>query len=261
LRRRYLDATLCQVDPPYCRALSRYNRILTQRNALLRDLRERGGNSSQLVFWDERLVEHGAYLISRRQMLLIALDEVARLVHGELTDSAEVLRLRYMPSVEIGGQEGTGAVAVAFQEQLEGIRQREMAAGMTLMGPHRDELRFSINDMDAGTYGSRGQQRTVALALKLAEVDVMWHEIEECPVVLLDDVLSELDAHRRRFLLQRLASTDGPQQAIITTTDRQTLPAAFLQHCQLWEVEMGRLSQMEIEAEVENQASRHVHPE
>jgi DNA replication and repair protein RecF len=246
LRRRYLDVMLCQIDPPYCRSLSSYNRIVTQRNALLRDLRERGGGPAQLAFWDERLVEHGTTLITRRQAALIALDELAHAVHGELTGGAERLRLRYLPSVEIDGREGTPAVSAAFQAQLEALRQREIAAGMTVLGPHRDELRFSINAADAGTYGSRGQQRTVALALKLAEVDLMWRETGQFPVVLLDDVLSELDAHRRRFLLHRLASTDGPRQAIITTTDLHTLPEAFLQGCQLWQVQMGRLGELDL---------------
>jgi DNA replication and repair protein RecF len=246
LRRRYLDVMLCQIDPPYCRSLSRYNRIVTQRNALLRDLRERGGGPAQLSFWDERLVEHGTTLITRRQAALIALDELAHAVHGELTGGVERLRLRYLPSVEIDGQEGTAAVSATFQTQLEALRRREIAAGMTVLGPHRDELRFSINDVDAGTYGSRGQQRTVALALKLAEVDLMWRETGQFPVVLLDDVLSELDAHRRRCLLHRLASTDGPRQAIITTTDLHTLPEAFLQGCQLWQVQMGRLAELDL---------------
>ena len=113
---------------------------------------------------------------------------------------------------------------------------------MTLVGPHRDEVRFLIDEVDAGVYGSRGQQRTAALALKLAEVDLMRRETGEHPVLLLDDVLSELDAHRRRFLVHWLASTDGPEQAIITTTDLHTLPEAFLQHCHLWRVQLGRLA-------------------
>jgi DNA replication and repair protein RecF len=112
---------------------------------------------------------------------------------------------------------------------------------MTLAGPHRDELRFLIDDVDAGTYGSRGQQRTAALSLKLAEVELMHRTSGEYPVLLLDDVLSELDAHRRRFLVHRLAN--GPEQAIITTTDLYALPQAFLEHCHRWRVELGQLRQ------------------
>jgi DNA replication and repair protein RecF len=242
LRRRYLDATLCQIDPPYCRALSRYNRIVTQRNALLRDLRERGGDPSQLVFWDERLVEHGSYVVARRQDALHTLDKLAYAVHNELTGSAERLHLHYLPSVELDGERDAAAIGEAFQAQLQALRRREIPAGVTLVGPHRDEFRFHINDADAGIYGSRGQQRTAALALKLAEVDLMLRETGEYPVLLLDDVLSELDAQRRSFLLRRL--DDGPQQAIITTTDLHSLPEALLHRCQLWHVQLGRLSEM-----------------
>ena len=246
-RRRYLDATLCQIDAVYCRSLSRYNQVVTQRNALLRDLRDRGGDRAQLVYWDEQLVEHGAYLVTRRQEALCALDELAHAVHAQLTEGMERLHLRYVPSVELAEQVDSGTVAEAFRAQLQALYQREVAAGVTLVGPHRDEARFVVNDVDAGVYGSRGQQRTAALALKLAEVDLMRHETGEHPVLLLDDVLSELDAHRRQFLLRYL--DDGPQQAVITATDLHALPGSFLQGCQLWRVQMGGLS--DISAPVE----------
>ena len=241
-RRRYLNATLCQIDPPYCRALARYNQVVTQRNALLRDLRERGGDPSQLSFWDQRMVDDGAHLVARRWQTLVTLDELAHGIHNELTDRAESLHLHYVPSVEISGQGTLDAVAAAFHAQLQGLRQREIAAGMSLVGPHRDEVRFLIDGVDAGVYGSRGQQRTATLALKLAEVDLMRRQTGEHPVLLLDDVLSELDAQRRRFLLAYL--NNGPQQAVITATDLRVLPQPFLQNCQLWRVEMGRLSEL-----------------
>jgi DNA replication and repair protein RecF len=253
-RRRYLDATLCQIDPAYCRALSRYNQIVTQRNALLRDLRERGGDPAQLAFWDERLVEHGTYIVVRRGEALVSLDTLAHSVHGEVTQSLENLHLRYVPSVEhtlppstgAGSTQAAGVVEGAFQQQLKTLHRREIAAGMTLVGPHRDEMRFLINDVDAGVYGSRGQQRTAALSLKLAEVELMRHQTGEQPVLLLDDVLSELDIHRRRFLLRYL--DDGPQQAIISATDLDILPETFLQRCQPWRVQQGRLSELDTRA-------------
>jgi DNA replication and repair protein RecF len=238
-RRRYLDAMLCQIEPPYCRTLSRYNQIVTQRNALLRDLRERGGQPAQLAFWDERLVEHGAYLVARRGVALAALDERANAVHRALTDGAEQLHLHYEPSVEFEGEWAVDAIGPVYGARLQALRQREIAAGMTLIGPHRDDMRFFVDAVDAGVYGSRGQQRTAALALKLAEVELMHHETSEHPVLLLDDVFSELDAHRRGFLVSTLQR--GSSQAIVTTTDLHDLPEPFLQSCQLWRVEMGRL--------------------
>jgi len=243
LRRRYLDVMLCQIDSRYCRTLAGYNQIVTQRNALLRDLRERGGDPAQLAFWNERLVEHGAHLIARRREAIDGLDALAQAIHSQLTGGSERLHLRYAPSVEFGeGHPVVTEIQAAYQAQLQSLRQREMAAGMTLAGPHRDEMRFTIDDIDAGVYASRGQQRTAVLALKLAEVEMMHHETGDYPVLLLDDVLSELDAHRRRFLLQRV--DDGQQQAIITATDLQALPPAFLQGCRLWHVEMGRLAEV-----------------
>ncbi|MBN1658237.1 MAG: DNA replication/repair protein RecF [Anaerolineae bacterium] len=243
-RRRYLDVTLCQIDATYCRLLSRYNNILTQRNALLRDLRERGRNDAeQLAFWDERLVESGAYLVARRQCAVQMLDTLANLVHSDLTAGLEALHLRYEPSLDLDGLDLDGhaveAIAGSFHTQVRAQRSREVAAGVTLVGPHRDEMRFLVNDVDAGIYGSRGQQRTAALALKLAEVRLMRQETGEEPVLLLDDVLSELDAHRRAFLLRSLAS--GVQQSVITTTDLAVVPGAFRDQCQVWRVEAGRL--------------------
>jgi DNA replication and repair protein RecF len=118
---------------------------------------------------------------------------------------------------------------------------------MTLVGPHRDDARFFIDEVDAGIYGSRGQQRTVTLALKLAEVEFMRRRTGEQPVLLLDDVLSELDAHRRAFLTDALE--DGPQQSILTATELRVLPPAFLRRCHVWRVEMGRLREIDAEAE------------
>lgn len=242
LRRRYVDVTLCQIDPVYCRALSRYNQVVTQRNALLRDLRERGGDTSQLQFWDGRLVEKGAQLVTRRSHVIKVLDDLARQVHSELTDGTEQLGVRYVSSVEVEDAVEVKTVSASFFGQLAALQGREIAAGMTLVGPHRDEIRFAINDMDAGIYGSRGQQRTIALSMKLAEVELMRSDTGEQPVLLLDDVLSELDAQRRRLLLDRLS--DGPDQVVLTTTDLHPLSSDFLSQCQLWRVELGNLTEV-----------------
>jgi DNA replication and repair protein RecF len=167
------------------------------------------------------------------------LDQLAYSVHEQLTDGEERLHLRYEPSLEAETEGAVDALRQAFQAQLLAQRQREIAAGMSLTGPHRDEMRFLIDDVDAGVYGSRGQQRTAALALKLAEVDMMHHETGEHPVLLLDDVLSELDAHRRSFLMRALE--EGAQQSVVTTTELHALPQSFLQRCQLFRVRLGQL--------------------
>jgi DNA replication and repair protein RecF len=263
-RRRYLDATLCQIDPHYCRALQKYNRILTQRNHLLRTLRGREGDLDQLLFWDRSLVENGAYLVARRQEVIGELDRLAQAIHLELTGQKERLRLRYEPSFDPSRpppsdyqlpleldlpsepgiyQPGTdlSQVAEAFRAQLREIRRREILQGMSLIGPHRDDLRFSVGGIDQTIYGSRGQQRTAALALKLAEVKLIGQEVGEQPIVLLDDVMSELDDARRGYLMQMI---DGAQQAILTTTDLKVYSTEFLAEATLLRVREGRIGEI-----------------
>jgi DNA replication and repair protein RecF len=260
-RRRYLDATLCQIDPHYCRTLQKYNRVLTQRNHLLRTLREREGGLDQLLFWDRSLVENGAYLVARRQEVIGELDRLAQAVHLELTGQKERLRLRYEPSfdpshppppdyqlpleLDLPSEPGIhkwgtdlGQVAEAFRAQLRESRRREILQGMSLIGPHRDDLRFSVGGIDLTIYGSRGQQRTAALALKLAEVKLIAQEVGEQPVLLLDDVMSELDDARRGYLMRMI---DGAQQAILTTTDLKAYSTEFLAEATLLRVREGRI--------------------
>ncbi|MFB0533376.1 MAG: DNA replication/repair protein RecF [Anaerolineae bacterium] len=264
-RRRYLDATLCQIDPRYCRTLQKYNRVLTQRNHLLRTLREREGDLDQLLFWDRSLVENGAYLVACRQAVIGELDKLAQAIQLELTGQKERLRLRYEPSFDPSRppppdyqlpleldlpsdepgihQMGTNLsqVAEAFRAQLREVRRREIFQGMTLIGPHRDDLRFSVGGIDLTIYGSRGQQRTTALALKLAEVKLIGQEVGEQPILLLDDVMSELDDARRGYLMQMI---DGVQQAILTTTDLKAYSTEFLAETTLLRVREGRIEKI-----------------
>jgi DNA replication and repair protein RecF len=263
-RRRYLDAALCQIDPRYCRILQKYNRVLTQRNHLLRILREREGNLDQLLFWDRSLVENGTYLVARRQEVIDELDRLAQAIHLELTGQKERLRLRYEPSFDLSrppppeyqlsleldlpsepGIHQLGVnlsqVAEAFRAQLREIRGREILQGMSLIGPHRDDLRFLVGGIDLTTYGSRGQQRTAALALKLAEVKLIGQEVGEPPILLLDDVMSELDDARRGYLMRMI---DGAQQAILTTTDLRAYSTEFLAGVTLLRVREGRIEEI-----------------
>ncbi len=241
-RRRYLDTTLSQIDRRYGRALSKYTQVLEQRNSLLRDLRERPFNPSELAVWDQQLIAEGAYLVARRAAAVEQYNALTAGIHPRLTGGREQLRLVYQPSVSLDtpapshqaslfSDAGTGAITARFARQLEEMRPRELGAGLTLVGPHRDDLRFLIQRaeeqalMDAITYASRGQGRTIALSLKLAEVDLMRRETGEEPVLLLDDVMSELDAPRRNALAQTVI--DSPQ-AIITATDLADFTDEFL---------------------------------
>jgi len=249
LRRRYLDVTLCQVDPSYTRHLQRYNRVLMQRNSLLRRLRERRDDPAQLGYWDEQLARWGALVTARRLEAVRHLEETAAATQPELTGGAERLALRYeaslpLPQAELqpagSPDEPPTALVETALAALGRARPRDVAAAVTTVGPHRDELRFLVGGVDMGLLGSRGQQRTVALALKLAEARFMEQETGEAPVLLLDDVLSELDRARGQYLLQAVGAA---RQVIITTTDLAQFPQEFSERAVLWRVSQGEITE------------------
>jgi DNA replication and repair protein RecF len=221
VRRRYLDVALCQVDAEYCRALSRYNRVLGERNALLRQWRERRIDPDELAYWNDQLIDHGVTAILRRRDAVTQMDQRAAKLHHQLSGGIERLRLVYQPTLTVERQDDAVRLRDKYRTELTRQRAKEIERGTTLVGPHRDELRFMVNErIDLGRFGSRGQQRTAVVALKLAEVDWMRQRTGEWPILLLDEVLAELDADRRDFLL---AQVNGVEQALITTTD----PAVF----------------------------------
>jgi DNA replication and repair protein RecF len=258
LRRRHLNVTLCQVDLPYCQALQQYTRVLERRNALLRQLRERGGDRGQLDFWDQELAQHGALLIAQRQQTIIDLEEHAQPLHVDLSGGKERLRLRYIPSFDprhppqdelqmalnldlpapISIPQDPSRIRTVYLDTLRNLRSSEIARGRTLAGPHRDDFRFYDGQIDLHHFGSRGQQRTAVLALKLAEVAWMVQNTGQRPILLLDDVMSELDMERRRYVCEHLYHAE---QAIVTTTDLETLTPELLNHATLYHVSQGRL--------------------
>lgn len=248
-RRRYLDTTLSQIDPRYGRSLSKYNQVVEQRNSLLREGRERTIKPDELAVWDETLVEEGSYIIERRARTIARYDQFVSAIHPSLTDQHERLQLIYQPNVNSlpleGEGWGEGEIRAAFAAQLKIFRPRELGAALTLVGPHRDDLRFLVRrdgareeTMDAITYASRGQGRTIALSLKLAEVELMRAETGEDPVLLLDDVMSELDVERRAALSQTVI--DAPQ-AIITATDLSDFSEEFLSRAKILRACAGQI--------------------
>lgn len=252
-RRRFLDMTLCQVRPAYCRALSQYQRILTQRAALLRRIRDGEESAHALPYWDEQLARLAAPIMRERATFLRlaegkAAGVYASLSHDDDLDDGEEpasdraddgdaiagdagsdtqatlgpLRLVYRPSYDGPLDEDEAAISAGMTARLAELRRREVAQGANVMGPHRDDLTFLAGETDLSIYGSRGQQRSVALALKLAELDYIQRETGDQPILLLDDVLSELDARRRADLI---AEVRGLDQVLLTTTDMGSLPA------------------------------------
>lgn len=260
-RRRYLNLAMAQVLPRYAPILSLYNRTLSQRNALLKQLNERGSDPQQLAYWDEQLAISGAQLISARIQAVHELERLASRIHSELTRGTEVLRLDYQPAYDPLPQRPqqyalpldapvdrtnlpVDKIRQGFIECLTRLHREEVARGVTTIGPHRDELRFLGNGIDLGTYGSRGQARTAVLSLKLAEVIWMREKTGEWPVLLLDEVLAELDTERRADLLSRLAESE---QTMLTTTDLDLFSDNFVNNANLWYIRAGRLVDAKVE--------------
>ncbi len=255
-RRRYLNLALSQAEPGYAQALSDYNQALTQRNALLKLLGERGGDPDQLVFWDDILTRRGAQIMRARISALQDLERLAARLHYRLTHAAEVLRLAYEPSYEPAAQPSgqytlrldtpvdrssvtLEQLQAGFAARLVELRREEIDRGVTTIGPHRDELRFLSNTIDLGDFGSRGQMRTALLALKLAEVSWMKEKTGQWPVLLLDEIMAELDMHRRADLLESLSDCE---QALLTTTDLKLFQAGFTEQAAVWQVQAGTVS-------------------
>ena len=219
-RRRFLDMELSQLRPVVFYALQRYARALSQRNNLLRELQRAPALRRTLDAWDEQLSEAGAALVIHRRSYIEALGAQAQNNYAAIAGEKEQLIARY--HTQIDGDGDQPAVAGQFLARLHKAREEDIRRGVTSVGPHRDDLRLLLGDREARVYGSQGQQRTVVLSLKLAELDVVRAERGENPVLLLDDVMSELDPYRRRQLVERIAGV----QTIVTCTDLSDLSGA-----------------------------------
>ena len=219
-RRRYLDITISQIDPGYVRALQRYQRVLQQRNSLLRRIQERRGQPAELDFWDEELAQTGAVLLTARHRVLRALHHGASQRYEALSTRAEQLEVTHRPAVppEVAvALDGAPAdVAPLLHTALVESRRRDVQTGTTRYGPHRDDIAFLVGGHPAASAASRGELRGMALALRLAEVAVSTEATADPPVLLLDDVLSELDADRRWRVLAAAFEVD---QVLITSPD------------------------------------------
>ncbi len=256
-RRRFMDTTLGQVNREYAEALDQFEKILPQRNALLRRIAEKRSSPAELAYWDEQLTSSAAIVIAERQQFLRELESLAQQNHHQLTGNKETLTLQYQPSflptfagtgqlsfdvigLDLHREMTADAIKPQFAEQLEKEQRESIERGVTLSGPHRDELRLMINGRDCGLYGSRGQARTTVMALKLAEFEWMRHHIGEYPILLLDEVVAELDSKRRAFLLERLS---GDIQMLVTTTELDIFTEHFVEQSTLLHVVEGQISE------------------
>ncbi len=244
-RRRYLDIEISMLSPAYARALTGYKRALEQRNRLLKSIREGGGALTPstidlLEAWDEQLVRYGSAVVVARDRFITALQPRASQAHRELSEQREELEVRYAPSIE-GLTDDREQVAERFREAIRTVRQEELRRGSTLVGPQRDDLALLVDGREARVYASQGQQRTVMLSLKRAEFELALHERQEPPIVLLDDVMSDLDDIRRAQLLRM---TLRGAQAFITATSAETFPQEILAAARMYRVENGHIEVM-----------------
>lgn len=203
-RRRFTDMELCQLDDFYLYNLNNYNKIVNQRNSLLKDLYFNPSLKETLTIWDSQLVSFGSKVIERRTSFVEQLNEIIGPMHKKLSGGREDLRIVYEPNIDISN----------FESELSASTQRDIKTKMTNVGPHRDDFIFMVGDIDIRRFGSQGQQRTAALSLKLSEIELVKKITNDVPLLLLDDVLSELDVNRQNFLLESI----GDVQTVITCT-------------------------------------------
>lgn len=205
-RRRFIDGAYCQIKPGYIATLTDYNRSLAQRNALLKEIRKTGYGWEQLDIWNQRLALSGTRVMLARMAYCARLKETARRIYGGLSGGKENLSLRYQTSLGLVQEEkiDRDGLSVLLLDSLRKHQEADAAAGFTTVGPHRDDLDVSINEMPARIYGSQGQQRSAVLALKLSEASLLKEVTGEQPVALLDDVMSELDISRQDYILNHI---------------------------------------------------------
>ena len=205
-RRRFIDMELSQLDKIYLSNLVNYNKVLNQRNKLLKDLSYMPSEQlmQTLDIWDMQLIRYGKLIIKGRENFIERINEIIRGIHSKLTGGTEILQLSYVPFVNEN----------EFEDKLKESREKDIKYKSTGTGPHKDDLIFLINGNDVRKYGSQGQQRTAALSLKLSEIELVKLVIKDTPVLLLDDVLSELDSNRQNFLINSI----GDIQTVVTCT-------------------------------------------
>ena len=243
-RRQYLNVANSQASRAHLRALQRYNRVLLQRNQSLRLVRERRQPAGALEPWTEQMLSWGSQILAQRLAMLADVNTRIAPIFRDLAGSQDTLEVVYRSTVCEAVDQAPEALETAFRERQSQVATREIEQAVSLIGPHRDDFTFVLDGVDLNTYGSRGQQRLAVLALKLAEADWMRAAIGEIPLVLLDDVLSELDPQRREYVVQRVAEPEPTQQrqVWITTTEPDLSSAdAFLTQAQRYLIDAGQV--------------------
>lgn len=239
VRRRFIDMEIGQVQPVYIYHLGQYQKILKQRNFLLKDLqRRKQTDRTMLHVLTEQLIEHAAVIVEKRFTFLDLLRQWAGPVHQGISRGIEKLEITYQASIDVAETDGKEKISGIYKNKFTDLENKEIERGTTLAGPHRDDLQFHVNGKDVQTYGSQGQQRTTALSLKLAEIELIHNEVGEYPVLLLDDVLSELDDYRQSHLLHTI---QGKVQTFVSTTNVSGIKHETLEKAEVFQIENGKI--------------------
>ncbi len=236
-RRSFADLSVSQIKPSYVNALNKYNNILSQRNALLKTLSREGGDGGDFLdVWDKQLAKAGAYISVLRYTFCITLNNYTKPLYSEITNGNENLDIYYMSTVyeNLAGRTDSGELEEEYLEKLSAAYENDLRAGFTTVGVHRDDMGAYINGLSVRDFGSQGQARSAALAMKLAHARILKAEQGEYPVMLLDDVLSELDETRRRFILNNIED----MQVLLTCCDRKY--ASEITGGKIFEISRGR---------------------
>jgi DNA replication and repair protein RecF len=238
-RRRFLDMEIGQVNSTYLYDLTQYNKVLLQKNNFLKNSYLSSKNSeSMLSIWNEQLAQYGLNIIKKRFQFLKKLQKWVSFIHGEITQNNESIDVTYHTFIDYDENKDDSVLFEQYMVKLTEAKDQEIRRGLTLFGPHLDDILVTINNKDVRIFGSQGQQRTAALSLKLAEIDLIYEEIGDYPILLLDDVLSELDDNRQTQLIQ---SFQNKVQTFITTTSLKSVYLNKLDHAEIYHVEEGKL--------------------
>ncbi|MFD2658289.1 DNA replication/repair protein RecF [Gracilibacillus thailandensis] len=239
IRRRFIDMEIGQIQPIYIYHLGQYVKILKQRNHLLKQLQKRKSNDlTMLRVLTEQLIEHAAIILEKRFMFMKRLRTWANEIHRGISRGIEDLDLQYAPTIDVSETDEKEKIGTVLAETFEKLETKEVERGTTLIGPHRDDLVFYVNDKNVQTFGSQGQQRTTALSLKLAEIELIYQEINDYPILLLDDVLSELDDFRQSHLLDTI---EGKVQTFVSTTSVDGIHHQTLEKAEIFRIDNGKI--------------------
>ena len=239
IRRRFMDMEIGQVHPSYLHHLFQYQRIITQKNNHFKKNGLKNTEDVMLDVWNEQLATAGVKIMKNRQNFISKLQKWAEKIHAGITSGSEEIRIVYKPSFDSEDFQDETVLFNQFMIKLSQVKEQEQRRGVCLVGPHRDDLTFFINGKEVFAYGSQGQQRTTALSLKLAELELVREEVGEYPILLLDDVLSELDRNRQSQLIETF---QGKVQTFITTTGIESIESASIERAKLFHVRNGQVT-------------------